>query len=144
MLNTICIYIYIYIKRAICLLIRFSMIFPRLFFSHTFLRFFLPSLSSVWVLLCICLSIVDSSDQSIKHGHSIDKRERKKNENGIFGARTFLIISFTHHRLKTASHTHIKINDVFSFIFIVYVSIYIYIFNNKTRWSQVMRIRWPI
>jgi len=140
-LNTIC--IYIYIKRAICLLIRFSMIFPRLFFSYVS-SFFLPSLSSVWVLLCICLSIVDSSDQSIKHGHSIDKRERKKNENGIFRARTFLIISFTHHRLKTASHTHIKINDVFSFIFIVYVYIYIYIFNNKPRRSQVMRIRWRI
>ena len=35
------------------------------------------------------------------------------NANGTFRARAFLIINFTHHRSKTASRTHVKMNDVF-------------------------------
>jgi hypothetical protein len=130
---------YTYICRAICSLIRFAMIFPRpLFFSHTLLRFFSP-ISIARLSATLCMSIgCRLGDQSIKHGHSIDKEKKKeKNENGIFRARAFLIINFTHHRSKTASHTHVKINDAFSYILLF---IFVYTFTLLTqRWGGV---RW--
>lgn len=92
--------------------------FPILFLIYFFI--FLPSLLSVWVLLCLCLAFVSSSDQSIRHGHSMDREERK-NENGICRARAFFIINFTHHQLKTALHIHIKKNDGFFSFFLLFM-----------------------